>query len=321
MTTIRRLSVGSVGAPVRKLEQELKQRGLLKGPVDNRFDLKTKAAVKAFEQRHGIKQDGVVGQRISKLLDLGLSGTRPGATPGTKPGPKGDGKGVFDVVSMNVKSNPEMPQDKVIHDVRRAAKSGDIIGWQEIGPERYKDAIRDLKGFNHFMPKGLQTPISWKSDQFKLLDSGVERMHEGEAGISPHRTVAWVKLKNKETGETMIHMNTHLVSGAWNSKKQASDPWRQKMWNRHIEKMGNLVERFERQGHPVTITGDFNRNHFKVFGNKVDYDSGLKAGTHGRSTLDYVMSNRHEALRKVSNRVDNNFASDHNAVIVRYDLD
>ncbi len=237
-----------------------------------------------------------------------------------KPAPRGDGKGVFDVVSMNVKSNPEMSQDKVIHDVRRAAKTGEIIGWQEIAPERYRDAIRHLPGFNHFMPKGLQTPISWKSSEFKLLDSGVEHMHGGRAGVSPNRSVAWVKLKNKETGETMIHMNTHLVSGAWNSKVQATDPWRQQMWHQHMEKMGKLVERFEKQGHPVTITGDFNRNHFKVFGKKVAYDSGIHAGTHGSSTLDYVMHTRNEALKKLSSRVDDHFASDHNAVVVRYDI-
>src|SRR3990167_1067750 len=129
MTTLRRLSVGSVGAPVRKLEQELKKRGLLKGPVDNRFDAKTRAAVMRFEERRDFKADGVVGQRISKLLDLGLA-AKPSGTPATSPGPKGDGKGVFNVVSMNVKSNPEMSQDKVVRDVRRAAKSGDIIGWQ-----------------------------------------------------------------------------------------------------------------------------------------------------------------------------------------------
>ena len=136
---------------------------------------------------------------------------------------------------MNVKSNPLMSQDKVRHDVQRAAKTGEIIGWQEIGPERYKDAIRNLKGFDTFMPKGLETPISWKKSEFKLLDSGVKKMHGGLAKVSPHRQVAWVKLQNKETGETVIHMNTHLVSGAFNSKVQRSDPWRKKMWALHIE--------------------------------------------------------------------------------------
>ncbi len=267
MLSIRGLRVGSVGAPVRKLEQQLKQQGLLKGPA------------------------------------------------------KGDGQGVFDVVSMNVKSNPEMSQDKVLHDVRKAARTGDIIGWQEIAPERYRDAIRGLPGFDHFMPKGLQTPISWRSKDWKLLGSGVERMHGGKPGISPNRTVAWVKLQNKETGKTMIHMNTHLVSGAWNARHTASDPWRKAMWNQHIEKMGRMIERFERQGHPVTITGDFNRNHFKVFGEKVAYDSNLHVGTHGSSTLDYVMHARHESLKALKATVTDSFASDHNAVSVRYDLD
>ena len=113
MTSIRRLSVGSVGAPVRKLEQQLKQQGLLRGPVDHFFDAKTRAAVTRLEHRNGWKEDGVVGERISKRFDLGLTDD--------KSGPKGDGNGVFDVVSMNVKSNPEMSQDKVTHDVRRAA--------------------------------------------------------------------------------------------------------------------------------------------------------------------------------------------------------
>jgi hypothetical protein len=312
MTSIHRLNVGSRGAPVRKLEKELKQRELLSGPVDSFFDGKTKAAVMRFEHLHGWRENGIVGDRIWKRLDLGPSGSA---------GPRGDGKGAFNVVSMNVKSNPEMPQPQVVHDVRRAAKSGDVIGWQEIGPERYRDAIRNLKGFDHFMPRGLQTPISWRKKEFELLDSGVERMHGGRAGISPNRSVAWVKLKNKETGETFIHMNTHLVSGAFNAAHTASDPWRKAMWHQHIEKMGNLIERFESRGLPVTISGDFNRNHFKVFGDGVAYDSGLHAGTHGRATLDYVMHTRNEDLKKVRTRVDSGFASDHNAVIVRYDID
>ncbi|MBL8955524.1 MAG: peptidoglycan-binding protein [Myxococcaceae bacterium] len=303
------MTVGSRGAAVLKLERELKERGLLRGPVDNVFDARTAEAVKKYERKSGFKVDGVVGQRIADRFDL------PGASQ------KPDGEGIFDVVSMNVKSNPIMRPGQMQHDVRKAARMGDIIGWQEISPANYRAEIRKQKGFDTFMPKGLQTPISWRTSEFELLDSGVERMHGGRAGVSPHRQVAWVKLQNKETGEVMVHMNTHLVSGAWNSKKQPTDPWRQKMWKQHIEKMGNLIERFEKKGVPVTITGDFNRNHFRMFGDEVKYDSGIRAGTHGRSTLDYVMSTRHAELSKVNTRVDRGFESDHNAVVVRYDLD
>ena len=47
-----------------------------------------------------------------------------------------------------------MPQDKVVQDVRKAAAQGDLIGWQEIGPSRYFDAIKGLgKDWGHYMPK------------------------------------------------------------------------------------------------------------------------------------------------------------------------
>ena len=315
MTTTHRLSIGSTGAPVRRLEQELQQRGLFAGPVDGTFDAKTAAAVSAFEKSQGWTADGIVGERIWDRFDLG--------GPVETRAAKRDTTGFFNVMSLNVKSNPEMPQAKVVHDVRRAASKADIIGWQEIGPERYKHAIRDLKskGFETFMPKGLQTPISWRTGKFKMLDSGVKKMHDGLAGVSPHRQVAWVKLKNKETGEVFIQMNTHLVSGAWNSKKQPTDPWRQKMWRKHISQMKDMVQHFEKQGFPVVITGDFNRNQFPVLGKQVRYDSGLHANTHGRATLDYVMHTPDRHLRKVGTHVDNHFASDHNGVVVRYDLD
>ena len=98
MTTIRRLSVGSHGPAVRKLEQELKERGLLKGPVDNKFDAKTKAAVQKFEHRRGFKEDGVVGGRIARLLDIKLPSTA--STAGTTPPSAGNTRGgTFDVVT------------------------------------------------------------------------------------------------------------------------------------------------------------------------------------------------------------------------------
>ena len=58
-----------------------------------------------------------------------------------------------------------------------------------------------------------------------------------------------------------------------------------------------------------------------MLGKQVKYDSGLHAHTHGRSTLDYVMHTPHRDLQKLGTRVDNHYASDHNAVVVRYDLD
>ena len=41
----------------------------------------------------------------------------------------------FRTATINVKSNPEMRQASVVHDVRKASHQASVIGWQEIEPE------------------------------------------------------------------------------------------------------------------------------------------------------------------------------------------
>jgi hypothetical protein len=159
----------------------------------------------------------------------------------------------FTTVSLNVKNNPLMPQRKVVHDVRKAARLGDLIGWQEIGPARYREAIRNLgPGWNHYMPRhgryAIPNPISWKQKEWKKLDAGFVRTHGGEAKISPSRYITWVKLQHRETGRVIVRVNTHLVSGAWSKGYRPAKAWRQRMWRKHIRRLENLVDRFERQG-------------------------------------------------------------------------
>ncbi|MFP2924203.1 peptidoglycan-binding protein [Pyxidicoccus sp. 3LG] len=340
------LKAGSRGPAVRKLENELKERGLLKGPADGRYDERTAEAVKRFERRNDRKVDGKVGGWIWNKLALGDGfegpkggGSNPGSgqvhggNPGTgtkAPNHGGDtGKtGTFRTVTANIKSNPEMPQDKVVHDVRRAAAQGDLIGWQEIGPSRYFDAIKGLgKEWGHYMPKDgnlrIPVPISWKKSEWDLQDAGFKRTHNGQAKVSPHRYITWVKLKHKETGEEVVRLNTHLVSGAWTKSKQdrPSTPWRQEMWKKHMAQLDAMVERFEKQGHKVVVGGDFNRNGYKVLGNDVVYDNKLNVGTHGRSTLDYLMHTRDRELEHVRTRYERRLHSDHDAVVATYRLE
>ncbi len=318
------LHLGSRGPLVRTLEKKLKQQGLLKGPVDGFFDAKTKAAVKRFEDKKGWKKDGVVGNRLWRAVtgQKPQNVVKPGGGGQTTPSQK---DGAFKTVSINIKSNPVMPQAKVIADVKKASKQGDLIGWQEIGPARYFDAIKELgPEWGHYMPKDgklrIPIPISWKKSEFTLVDSGFQRTHNGLAKVSPHRYITWVKLKHKETGQEVVRINTHLVSGAWNAKKQATDPWRQAKWNIHMKKLDAMVERFQKQGLNVIVGGDFNRDSYKVLGNDVKYDNNLHVGTHGKSTLDYVMHVQDKDIATKGSKVVKGFHSDHDAVVVKYRL-
>jgi hypothetical protein len=230
----------------------------------------------------------------------------------------------FRTATINVKSNPEMRQGAVRHDVHRAAHSAGLIGWQEIAPRRYFEAIKQLgPKWSHYMPRDgglhIPVPISWKNDVWKKEDAGFIRTHHGKAGISPNRYITWVKLKNRATGKEIVRVNTHLVSGAWGGPRPQKD-WRQDMWRLHMTKLDGLVDHFEKQGLTVVVGGDFNRDSFHVMGKQMRYDNNLHVGTHGRSTFDYVMHSRDEHLKRLGGFVQGGYASDHDAVVVRYKL-
>jgi peptidoglycan hydrolase-like protein with peptidoglycan-binding domain/DNA invertase Pin-like site-specific DNA recombinase len=63
---------------VRKLQRELRRKGLRPGPVDGRFGPRTQAAVMRFERSRGLAQDGVVDPRTRRVL--AAAGGRPAGT-------------------------------------------------------------------------------------------------------------------------------------------------------------------------------------------------------------------------------------------------
>jgi peptidoglycan hydrolase-like protein with peptidoglycan-binding domain len=97
---------GSKGAAVLSVQKELKAAGINPGPLDGDFGAKTAAAVKAYQRKHHLAVDGVVGDKTWKALthDSFKPGkpaarppanptrpTRPGSTPvtgTTRPGTK-----------------------------------------------------------------------------------------------------------------------------------------------------------------------------------------------------------------------------------------
>lgn len=233
----------------------------------------------------------------------------------------------FKTASINVRSYPLMSQEAVVHDVRKAARQADLIGWNEIAPGRYAKAIKDLgPGWGHYMPMDgkhrIPNPISWRKKEWSRISGGFQKVANRKEGVAPSTYITWAKLKHKATDQKVVRINTHVVSGAFGNTAPNRGA-RQALWHKHIKMLEKRIAQFKKQGYEVVVGGDFNRNRYKVLGDKVGYDNGAWTGTHGgpRSAMfDYLMHVRSPELKNVMGVVDRGYRSDHDAVVAGYKL-
>ncbi len=69
------LKYGSRGAEVKTVQTKLKNWGYYKGSVDGIYGWRTAVAVKAFQQKNGLKADGIVGDATAKALGMRVTAT------------------------------------------------------------------------------------------------------------------------------------------------------------------------------------------------------------------------------------------------------
>ena len=72
------LKEGSSGPAVKKLQQQLKDKGFDPGHIDGAFGPGTEAALIAFQKSEGLAADGIAGPRTLAKLAGESSGARPG---------------------------------------------------------------------------------------------------------------------------------------------------------------------------------------------------------------------------------------------------
>ena len=74
------LKWGSRGSTVREVQTRLKNWGFYKGNVDGIYGWRTANAVKAFQRKHGLKVDGIVGNTTARYWVSGQGLPQPGGT-------------------------------------------------------------------------------------------------------------------------------------------------------------------------------------------------------------------------------------------------
>ena len=77
------LKSGSTGAQVKTVQTKLKNWGYYTGSVDGIYGPKTVAAVKYFQRKNGLTQDGIVGAKTAAAMGITLSSSASSSTSGT----------------------------------------------------------------------------------------------------------------------------------------------------------------------------------------------------------------------------------------------
>ncbi len=74
------LSWGSSGEKVSEIQSKLKQWGYYDGPITGYYGELTYKAVRLFQQKNGLKVDGIVGPETAAALGINLGGRTPAAS-------------------------------------------------------------------------------------------------------------------------------------------------------------------------------------------------------------------------------------------------
>lgn len=96
----------------------------------------------------------------------------------------------------------------------------DIVCFQECTKKWKRELTFMLNPFEYecvyqYNSKGLCNPIYVKKDKFEVLDSGNMQVSDeyvnSKGKLQETRIATWVKVKDKESGETLVMVNTHLA--------------------------------------------------------------------------------------------------------------
>ena len=137
----------------------------------------------------------------------------------------------------------------------------DLIGAQEV-TERWREYFdRDLPDYNSvFSYRGKDdheaTPLYYKKDRFEAVDEGVFWLSETPEkesfgpGAGCLRTAIWAVLREKESGEGLLFVNTHL-----DYRSAAARELGARLLRDFITSRADI---------PAVLTGDFNDTSFSA---------------------------------------------------------
>lgn len=210
------------------------------------------------------------------------------------------------------------------HDVRRATREADVIGWQEINRESQTRAIDQLGGWGTYWAGGRRpdggvwryptntSPISWRRSMWSFVRGETRLASREIRNVVRARYLTFVVLQHKASGERIIRWNIHFVPNAMNSARVRKKGARRAAWHRQARTVKAFLDQYRGRGHAAIIGGGDINWRTKFAGNRVSYDTHHKRIDY----LTHVWSPRVKAAEPRFYAMN----SDHDKVRVGYTL-
>lgn len=179
---------------------------------------------------------------------------------------------------------------------------------------------------------GLCNPIYVKRDKFKVLDSGTMQLndvYELNGKKQESRVASWVKVKDKQTGKTMVIMNTHFDVKSKNVQVESAKLIKEKVAELNADDYivtgdFNLDKDSNKEAYNI-MTSNGSKNMAEA--SKTEGIQGRNEGTfhnfgkvpvQNRKQIDYFFGSdslNSDFFSVVNDTYNNEYVSDHNGIV------
>ncbi len=237
-----------------------------------------------------------------------------------------------------------------------AQNGADIISFQEVYRPAARKNIRDklmtcsgctysgyIKDYTSDGPTSASNPIVWNKNKFTGISTGYIQTNPPEGSGDEYlsaKWITWAKLKDRATSREFYIINTHPVASVESGGRPTGTTARLNNYRRHMDKLDQLIDTFQKTNLPIFVSGDFNVNYrndakiqYKDFPyarmNRQGIRSGWQqlgapsGGTNLDRTrlIDYVMNSMNSGVTAQNIAIQTNrFGSDHSAVLMKFQL-
>jgi endonuclease/exonuclease/phosphatase family metal-dependent hydrolase len=137
-----------------------------------------------------------------------------------------------------------------------------LVGLQEMNDETHATYLRELPEYTGTDPMGYAThvpSIFWRARELELVDqghfylSGNPAVPSADWGVEYPLGVSWVRLRLREGGRDIVHMNTQFEDGPGGAQSRLES-------SRLMVERGAMLQQQGEGRVPLVVTGDFNCN-------------------------------------------------------------